>query len=92
MSQPSAADSVQATSPSNGQRPSATDETRLIWVDMEMTGLRPEIDRIIEVAFVITDSQLEVLAQSEALQSDSPMPYSRPWTNGTARPTVAQAS
>ena len=86
MSQPSAADSVQATSPSNGQRPSATDETRLIWVDMEMTGLRPEIDRIIEVAFVITDSQLEVLAQSEAFairQPDAVLEAMDEWNRST---------
>lgn len=86
MSQPSAADSVQATSPSNGQRPSATDETRLIWVDMEMTGLRPEIDRIIEVAFVITDSQLEVLAQSEAFairQPDAVLDAMDEWNRST---------
>ena len=42
--------------------PGAPDETRLVWVDMEMTGLRPEIDRIIEVAVVVTDSELQVLA------------------------------
>jgi oligoribonuclease len=38
----------------------------LIWVDMEMTGLAPERDRIIEIALVVTDSQLNILAQSEA--------------------------
>ena len=36
----------------------------LIWIDMEMTGLTPDSDRIIEVAMVITDPQLEVLAES----------------------------
>jgi hypothetical protein len=48
------------------------DETRLIWVDMEMTGLRPEIDRIIEIAIVVTDSELNVLAQSEAIAVHQP--------------------
>ncbi len=39
---------------------------------MEMTGLRPEVDRIIEVAVVITDSQLGILAQSEAFAIHQP--------------------
>ena len=34
----------------------------LIWVDMEMTGLQPEVNRVIEVAAVITDAQLKQLA------------------------------
>jgi len=49
------------------------DPNHLAWLDMEMTGLSPADDRIIEVAIVITNSNLEVLAQSEALavhQSD----------------------
>jgi oligoribonuclease len=53
---------------------------------MEMTGLRPEIDRIIEVAFVITDSQLEVLAQSEAFairQPDAVLEAMDEWNRST---------
>ncbi len=34
--------------------------TNLIWIDMEMTGLAPERDRIIEIALVVTDSQLDI--------------------------------
>lgn len=37
----------------------------LCWLDMEMTGLEPEKDKIIEVAMIITDTNLNVLAQSE---------------------------
>lgn len=37
----------------------------LCWLDMEMTGLNPEVDKIIEVAMVVTDSELNILAQSE---------------------------
>lgn len=35
----------------------------LIWIDLEMTGLNPDQDRIIEIATVVTDSQLNVLAE-----------------------------
>lgn len=44
----------------------APDDTSLIWVDMEMTGLKPDTDRIIEVALVITSGDLEIRAQSES--------------------------
>lgn len=47
-------------------------ETNLIWVDMEMTGLDPDQDRIIEVACVVTDSELNVLASSEAFAVRQP--------------------
>lgn len=42
----------------------AQDQNNLIWLDMEMTGLNPDLDRIIEVAMVVTDSQLNVLAEA----------------------------
>lgn len=35
----------------------------LIWIDLEMTGLYPERDRIIEIATIVTDAQLNILAQ-----------------------------
>ena len=41
----------------------AQDASCLIWIDMEMTGLSPETDRIIEVALVVTDQTLDVVAQ-----------------------------
>src|SRR5690349_1675309 len=40
------------------------DQNNLVWLDMEMTGLDPDRDRIIEVAIVITDSQLNVLSEA----------------------------
>ena len=42
----------------------AQDPNGLVWLDMEMTGLDPERDRILELAMVITNSQLEVIAES----------------------------
>ncbi len=44
----------------------------LIWLDMEMTGLNPETDRIIEVAMIVTDSQLNVVAESPVLVIHQP--------------------
>jgi oligoribonuclease len=42
----------------------ARDANHLVWLDMEMTGLSPEENRIIEMAMVVTDAQLETVAES----------------------------
>ncbi len=63
-----------------------TDETRLVWVDMEMTGLRPEIDRIIEIAIVVTDSDLNPLAEGPVLvihQPDAVLDAMDAWNTAT---------
>jgi oligoribonuclease len=44
----------------------------LIWIDLEMTGLIPERDRIIEIATVVTDAQLNVLAEGPVLAIQQP--------------------
>ena len=45
---------------------SAMDDN-LIWIDLEMTGLDPDNDRIIEIATVVTDANLEVLAEGPVM-------------------------
>ena len=42
----------------------ARDNTPLVWVDMEMSGLVPERDRILEVAMVVTDAELNTIAEA----------------------------
>jgi len=42
-------------------------KTNLIWIDLEMTGLVPEKDNIIEIATVVTDADLNVLAEGPSL-------------------------
>lgn len=43
-----------------------TDQGRLVWLDMEMTGLNPDLDTILELAIVVTDTDLNILAESPA--------------------------
>lgn len=42
----------------------AQDQTALVWLDMEMTGLDPDVNRVIELAMVVTNSRLEVIAEA----------------------------
>ncbi len=39
------------------------DQRNLVWVDLEMTGLEPQTDRIIEIATIVTDADLNILAE-----------------------------
>src|SRR5581483_2266236 len=48
------------------------DPQALIWIDLEMTGLSPETDRIIEVATIVTDGQLNVVAEGPVLAVHQP--------------------
>ena len=82
MSQPTE-QNLEAAMQSTATRPN---EFNLIWVDMEMTGLDPDNDRIIEVAVVVTDSNLNVLAEGPVFaihQSDATLDGMDAWNKGT---------
>lgn len=50
------------------------DENHLIWIDLEMTGLDPARDVIIEIATLITNPQLDILAEGPVLAIHQPDP------------------
>jgi len=62
------------------------DPDRLIWIDMEMTGLKPDTDRIIEVALVVTDGDLNTVAEGPVWvvhQSAAVLGGMDAWNQGT---------
>jgi oligoribonuclease len=62
------------------------DPNALVWIDLEMTGLNSDSDHIIEIATVITDSQLNIVAQGPVLavhQSDSVLAGMDDWNTRT---------
>lgn len=64
----------------------ALNENRLVWLDMEMTGLDPEKERIIEVAVVVTEPDLTVVAEGPVLvvhQADSLLDAMDAWNQST---------
>jgi oligoribonuclease len=64
----------------------AQDQNNLVWLDMEMTGLDPDRDRIIEVAVVVTDAQLNTVAEGPVLvlrQADAVLDAMDTWNKST---------
>jgi len=62
------------------------DPNNLIWIDMEMTGLRSDSDRIIEMALLVTDSELRAVAESPVWvihQPDEVLDAMDSWNKGT---------
>ncbi len=61
-------------------------DQNLVWIDLEMTGLSPERDRIIEIAVVVTDAQLGHRTEGPVLaihQSDATLDGMDAWNKGT---------
>lgn len=61
-------------------------EFNLVWVDLEMTGLEPDTDRIIEIAVVVTDMHLNTIAEGPVFaihQTDETMDKMDAWNKGT---------
>ncbi|MEO8161314.1 MAG: oligoribonuclease [Arenimonas sp.] len=50
-----------------------SNDTRLIWIDLEMTGLEPDSDSIIEIATLVTDQELNILAEGPELAIHHPL-------------------
>jgi oligoribonuclease len=74
------------TAPASHATPARPNEFNLVWCDMEMTGLDPDNDRIIEVAVVVTDSELNVLAEGPVFaihQPDDVLDKMDAWNKGT---------
>lgn len=74
-----------APAPTSGT-PARPNETHLVWVDMEMTGLEPERDLVIEIAVIVTDSHLNVLTEGPVFaihQSDEALDRMDKWNKGT---------
>jgi oligoribonuclease len=64
----------------------ASSDQNLIWIDLEMTGLEPDSDRIIEVAVVVTDPQLTVRVEGPVFaihQTDAVLAGMDAWNTGT---------
>ena len=63
----------------------AADPNHLVWIDMEMTGLQPDSDRIIEIALLVTDSQLAQVGDGLVLvihQPDETLAAMDAWNQG----------
>ena len=72
--------------PTPGAETPRPNEMNLVWIDMEMTGLDPDRDRIIEIAAIVTDAELNILAEGPVFaihQSDEVLDGMDAWNKGT---------
>ncbi len=51
----------------------AQNDTHLVWIDMEMSGLEPDTDRVLEVALIVTDKDLNLLEEGPVLVVHQPL-------------------
>jgi oligoribonuclease len=68
----------------------AADANNLIWIDLEMTGLLPDADRIIEIALLVTNAELELVAEGPVLalhQPDEVLAAMDSWNQSTHKKT-----
>jgi oligoribonuclease len=73
------------TTQNNAATDSKSNPNNLIWLDMEMSGLLPDSDRILELAVVVTDADLNVLGESPVFvvhQSDAVLDGMDAWNKG----------
>ena len=64
----------------------ASNDQNLVWIDLEMTGLLPDQDRIIEIAVVVTDAQVSLRVEGPVFavrQSDAVLDAMDAWNRGT---------
>ncbi len=70
----------------NSEKDANYSESNLIWIDMEMTGLQPEVNRVIEIAAIITDAQLNILHEGPVIaihQDEFTMTHMDAWNTAT---------
>ncbi|MDP2834414.1 MAG: oligoribonuclease [Pseudomonadota bacterium] len=64
----------------------AQNDTHLVWIDMEMSGLEPDSDSVLEVALIVTDKDLNLVEEGPVLvvhQSDAVLDAMDNWNKGT---------
>ncbi|MCE2595159.1 oligoribonuclease [Motilimonas cestriensis] len=64
----------------------STNENNLVWIDLEMTGLDPEQHKVIEIASIVTDSELNILAEGPVIaihQSEAELNKMDDWCTNT---------
>jgi len=79
-------DTIIAEKLRNSSRIMAQDPNNLIWIDMEMSGLNSDTDKVLEVALIVTDSRLNALAEGPALvvhQPDTVLDRMDDWNKST---------